>query len=864
MRRPERLWEQYQGKAVAEAMRGSAQWPLQPHPCDLDPPWDPYDRKTVSMWDCMVNQWEGPWEGNFFRRLLLPGRAVVPRNEAVLLPALRLPNPDELQPIVVEQFPDDVSTIPKSEEFLRSLVGLGHPLAFEIIGMGPQPEFDPEKSRALVAAGRSRELSKAIRSWTDPYIVAQFVAHRADARRIERQLLAHFPNSAVVLHNSLQDHDTEASNGLRHGPGYGAMLCLSDGYCYPLRVFTKLDPDPLGVAIAAMEHLGKYEWAMLQVLFMPTFQAWHETLGAAISLPYGNDLFIPITESTLRQKFGSPLFAVSVRIAAKTQDAFAHLEGWGEQFSSPPQSLRCIRSDPDDESIEEIENDLLADDLCLRCTHRPGMLLNISELVSLVHLPGSTIASECLRRVKTRTRAAAVISEHDGSVVLGENTHRGKTRVARLPAKLRARHCYIAGASGTGKSTLLLNMIVQDIEAGQGVGVLDPHGDLVADVLKRIPEHRVNDVILFDPTDKEYPFGLNILDAKDFTEAERIVTETVMALERYFPSSWGPRLEQILTSTLYTVLNAIPGATLADVERMLTDPVFRDQTVANTKDQRLVDYWRQQYAFGPKNAADPVLNKLSVFLINRTVRNIICQRRLKLDFDELLNDGKILLANLSTGLLSEKISGTLGSFIITKIVNAAFRRASILESQRRPWHLYIDEFQAFMNLSAGFDRILTEARKFKLVLTMANQFVGQLDSAVRQAIFGTVGTMVVFRLGVEDASSIARELDVFTTNEVLNLRMGEAIVRPEVAAATFNLKTTPAPPLTEPDFTKRIIATTRVRFASSRERVETELGKRQPPDPPAQGNSQKNRKGPKPKSPPKRPASDPNEEDLVN
>jgi len=206
------------------------------------------------------------------------------------------------------------------------------------------------------------------------------------------------------------------------------------------------------------------------------------------------------------------------------------------------------------------------------------------------------------------------------------------------------------------------------------------------------------------------------------------------------------------------------------------------------------------------------------------VRNIVCQRRAAINFDRLLNEGKILLANLSTGLLTEKVAGTLGSFLTTKIVNAAFRRASLPEGQRRPWFLYIDEFQSFMNLSVGFERILAEARKYRLVLAgLANQYVGQLSPAVRQAIFGNVGTFIVFRLGVEDAQAAAKELGVFTATDILNLNVGEAIARVGASETAFNLRTFREPPLAAQDPTSRIIALTRQLYARPRDEVEAEL-----------------------------------------
>ena len=201
------------------------------------------------------------------------------------------------------------------------------------------------------------------------------------------------------------------------------------------------------------------------------------------------------------------------------------------------------------------------------------MLLNSQELAAIVHLPSESVRSSKLVRELKKTKAAPAVAQGQ-QMVLGENVHQGKKATVTLSVEQRLRHIYVAGASGTGKSTLLANMIVEDLAAGNGLGLLDPHGDLVTAVLRRIPEKRIKDVVLFNPADTEYPFALNILEANDETERERIVAETIMALERYFPSSWGPRLERILQYTLRTVLHAIPGATLADVEQMLTDSAY--------------------------------------------------------------------------------------------------------------------------------------------------------------------------------------------------------------------------------------------------------------------------------------------------
>ena len=828
MQRPAGLWQQYEGKSLAELGRGCGD-PLQPHPCELEPPWEPFDRRMVTSWDCVFNNWEGPWDG----RLLSLGESPMhPQGEPLILPEGRYGvDPDEIDDLVavdVEQFPEDKATIAKALQLLLALPALRRPISFELLGLGSQPKYDVPDGPEWFAA--RRENRKPV-GWTEPLIRIQFVVHRNDAAQLKALLLAHYPNSAIVVREGLRsDSDLLAGHDLLYDQGFGATQLLDFAHIFPLRTFTQLDPDPLTVAVAAMENLDAFEWAMLQITFEPAGAPWAENAQIAARHPYKPDQFVfhDLSPRILSGKFGTPLFAVGIRLMALKQSVYRNLLGWVEQFRAPPQALRA--------ADDEIGGDFSWSTMC-RCTFRPGLLLNAEELASLVHLPGPDVVSDRLKRVITRTRPVIDVAAETDSIVLGENVHQGERRVARIAASLRARHCYIAGASGTGKSTLLLNMILQDISAGQGVGVLDPHGDLIKAVLRRVPPDRVNDVILFDPADKEYPFALNILEAKE-SERDRIVSETLMALERYFPASWGPRLERILTFTIHTVLEAIPGATLADVERMLVDESFRTSTAAKARTPRLREFWQQQFRFMPRNACDPVLNKLSVFLNNRVVRNVICQRHSAVDFDELLNGGKILLANLSTGLLTEKIAGTFGSFLVTKIVNAALRRASIPEEQRRPWYLYVDEFQSFMNLSVGFERILSEARKYKLVLAgLANQYVGQLSPAVRQSVFGNVGVMVAFRLGVDDANLVAKELGSFTSDEILNLGVGQALVRAGTSRTAYNIETYREPVLPAKSSMEAIIFQSRCNYARPRADVERELGEFSEQEPPASSSA---------------------------
>jgi hypothetical protein len=694
----------------------------------------------------------------------------------------------EIREIGVSLFPDQKIAIESAEQFLLGLAGCSFPVSFEIVAMADR-------------------------------IGMQWACRDRDTNLVCQQLRACFPEAVLGREQAIL-----AASWNTKRPNVIVEFGLSCEFMRSLKSFRRLDPDPLAGIIGAMEGIEKDELGLLQVLFQRTRHPWTEDVLRSVTDREGRSFFAdsPDMLSLARGKVERPLFAVVLRVIGQARSkgrAWQIAKGLAaglKQLDNPPSNELIPLENEDYDDTEH------AEDVLRRQSHRSGMLLNSQELVSIAHLPSESVRSEKLVRETKKTKAAPAVAQGQ-QMVLGENIHQGKKARVAISAEQRLRHIYVAGASGTGKSTLLANMIVEDLAAGNGLGLLDPHGDLVNAVLRRIPKERVNDVVLFNPADTEYPFALNILEAHDKHERERIVAETIMALERYFPSSWGPRLERILQYTLRTVLHAVPGATLADVEQMLTDSAYRESVLAKTTDLRLVQFWNNQFKFMPKNACDPVLNKLSPFLLQVGVRNIICQRHASVNFDNLLNDGKILLANLSTGLLTEKVAGTLGSFLVTKIVNAAFRRAGLPAAKRRPWHLYIDEFQNFMNLSVGFERILAESRKQALGLVTANQYLGQLNPSVRQAIFGNVGTLIVFRLGVEDAYTVAKELGVFTAEDILNLEVGQAIARVGASQTAFNLHTFREPPEPADDPTQRVVALARQRYARPRRDVEAEL-----------------------------------------
>jgi hypothetical protein len=789
------LAEQLTARFYAWEKRGRG-WKVWDEPVDLEPPYAPFFHRLPEL-HAPIDDGREPGLFDLWSAKIREFFSGAGSNEPVLtaeiadsdLHPAAFVDESEIQEIGISLFTDQKVTVESAEQLLLGLGGCAFPLSFEIVA-------------------------------TAERISVQLACRRRDTKLVCQQVRACFPE--VVLLDNKDKLDAAWNSKKRTAI---VEFGLSHEFMRPIRTFRKFDPDPLAGIVGAMEGVEKDELGILQVLFQPAQHPWADSIVRSVTDWEGHSFFADSPEmvALAKDKVQRPLFAAVFRVVGQAKSTgrawqIAGALGAGFKQLDNPQSNQLIPI-----NNENYDDEHHSEDVLRRQSRRSGMLLNSQELISLVHPPSESVRSEKLVRQRSKTKAAPAAGQGQ-PMVLGENIHQGKKTTMALCIEQRVRHMYVVGASGTGKSTLLLNMVLQDIAAGHGVGLLDPHGDLIKVVLRRIPEKRIDDVILFDASDTEYPVALNILEAHDETERERIVAETVMALERYFPASWGPRLERILQYTLRTVLHAVPGATLADVELMLTDPAYREGVLTKTTDPRMLQFWKNQFKFFPKNATDPVLNKLSVFLLDRQVRNIICQRHSAVNFDHLLNDGKILLANLSTGLLTEKVAGTLGSFLVTKIVNAAFRRAGLPEAKRRPWFLYVDEFQSFMNLSVGFERILAEARKYRLVLAgLANQYVGQLSPAVRQAIFGNVGSLVVFRLGVEDAQMAAKELGVFTAEDILNLEVGQAIARVGASQTAFNLQTFREPPAPTEDPTRKVVALARQRYARPRRDVEAEL-----------------------------------------
>lgn len=341
---------------------------------------------------------------------------------------------------------------------------------------------------------------------------------------------------------------------------------------------------------------------------------------------------------------------------------------------------------------------------------------------------------------------------------IGERFTGGSERVFGLGQEDRRHHLYVIGKTGTGKTTLLRNLIIQDIEAGRGVGVIDPHGDLAHDLLDHIPRHRTEDVVFFNPADMEYPIGFNLVGSVPPDSRHLVASGIVSVFKSIWPDSWGPRLEYILYAAVAALLDC-ENVSLLGVQRMLSDARYRAWVVKQIKDPVVLSFWVNEFAGYDKRflqeAIAPIQNKVGQMLMSPHLRNILGQARSRIDARFMMDRGRIFIADMSKGKLGADKSNLMGALLVTQFQLAAMSRADIPESERKDFFLYVDEFQSFA--SESFVSILSEARKYRLCLTLSHQYIGQVRPETQNAVFGNVGSLISFRVGQQDADVLERE-----------------------------------------------------------------------------------------------------------
>ncbi len=570
---------------------------------------------------------------------------------------------------------------------------------------------------------------------------------------------------------------------------YAIDLGLRDEFMRPIRVWNKFDPDPLSGCIAALESLEEGEFGMLQILFQPTINPWAESMYRSLTDGSGGSFFAdaPDMLPLAKEKVSCPLYATVLRTIgqAKTDDRARAI---GEQIA---QSLISFHRTGSNTLVPLPGLSCDAEDVLMRRSRRIGMLLNSNELASMVHIPDRSIVSPKLRVYAGKTKSAPVgVTGHQFQ--LGVNTHLGQEASVSLSDQQRLRHMHVIGATGTGKSSLLLNLITQDIEQGRGVTVLDPHGDLIDEVIKHIPDERLKDVVLVDPSDSEYPIGLNLLSAH--SDVERIILSSDMvALFRRFATSWGDQMTSVLANAINAILESKNGGTLIDLRRFLVETSFRNKFLETVEDPNIIYYWKYEFALLRQNSVAPILTRLDTFLRPRVIRNMMAQKD-GLDFADIINSQKILLVKLAQGSIGEENSYLLGTLFVAKLHQAAQSRQNIPPEQRTPFYFYIDEFQNF--ITPSMSAILSGARKYGLGLILAHQDLDQLavkDTELANSVLSNPAIRVCFRCGDKDAAKLQDGFSYFDATDLQSLGVGQAICRVGQKDHDFNLSFDLAP-----------------------------------------------------------------------
>jgi hypothetical protein len=703
-------------------------------------------------------------------------------------------------------------------------------LCFVQIVAPPETDIGKETSERLLLAMKYNQSPVAFEIvGTEKESLFQLACHKEDKEQLLAQLQAYFPEVHCLegedaigraLKTAFPEEDTE-------GRGVIVDFGLNNEFMQPVGTVREFRADPLSAFFGVLSRLRSQEVGIFQVLIQPAREDWAESIMWSVTDWEGKPFFLDAPEMTKRaaEKTASPLFAAIVRASGFSKDrdqAFAIVKRLGaglEQFSLPGSNSFIPLSNEGYDFDDHVE------DLILRQSHRSGMLLNSEELVSFAHLPSASVRSEKLTRWSKKSKAAPpIVAGH--ALNLGENIHGGERKVVGIAPDQRTRHTYVIGASGTGKSTLLLNMIIQDIKNGEGVAVLDPHGDLIDQILGYVPDERLPDVILFDPSDAEYPVGFNILSAHSELE-KNLLSSDLVAVFRRLSTSWGDQMTSVLGNAILAFLESKNGGTLSDLRRFLIEPAFRKNFLHSVTDPEVAYYWEKEYPLLAGKPQAPLLTRLDTFLRPKLIRHMVSQKENKVDFRKIMDGGKIFLAKLSQGAVGEENSYLLGTLLVSKLHQIAMSRQEVKESARKNFYLYIDEFQNFITPSMA--AILSGARKYHLGLILAHQELRQLwskDTEVASAVIANPCTRICFRLGEFDAERLEDGFTSFDAKDLQNLGVGEAVCRIERAEYDFNLKTFPLVAV-DPDVAEkkreRILALSREKYALRREEVEAAL-----------------------------------------
>ncbi len=768
-------------------------WQLYEEPVHPEPPFVPFESHAQVEVPVVDNGRRPTFLSSLWQKVAapppIPPVIPEPEEEPEPIPLVR----DTLAEFVAS-LPDKLDVSRDSfEQFLLNLSMCHEPISFELLG-------------------------------THKKVITQFAAHSEDASLLSRQLQSFFPEAGFVpgnrvLEKAWEQATTDEPLAVEFGLAEEFMLPLASG---------KIDPF-IGI-VGALSALQPGELGLFQVLFNPVSESWPESIVRSVTHSDGKPYFLnkPELAGAAEKKVARPLFAAIVRILVSTEN-FQRTLQLAQDLAG---SLRVF-AHPNGNELIPLKNDGYhlaehVEDVLARQTRRTGMILNSDELMGFVHIPSTAVRSPSFVRQTGKTKPAPSIVRQSIGVLLGENEYAGESVSVRLTAEQRTRHAHIIGASGTGKSTLLFNLIREDIENGEGVAVLDPHGDLIDRICGVIPPERIDDVVLVDPSDPEYSVGFNILSAHSELEKNLLASDLVAVFER-LSSSWGDQMNSVLQNAILAFLENNRRGTIADLRRFLIEPPFRNDFLKSVRDSEVVYYWQKSFPHLSGNKSiGSILTRLDTFLAKKPIRLMVSQPENKLDFANIMDSGKIFLAKLPEGLLGKENSHLLGTVLISKFQQIAMSRQAQQVSARRDFWLYIDEFANFITPSMA--EILSGARKYRLGLTLAHHELHQLErnKEVASAVMSHPYTRVVFRVGDDDAKKLAEGFSHFEAKDLRNLEAGQAICRVERSDFDFNLSVPLPEPVNVAEAESRraeVVTCSRRKYAMARADVEALLEK---------------------------------------
>ncbi|MBI4100505.1 type IV secretion system DNA-binding domain-containing protein [Candidatus Microgenomates bacterium] len=601
-----------------------------------------------------------------------------------------------------------------------------------------------------------------------------------NASYFESQIAAQYPLAVIT---PVKDY-LAFKNGERLA--FGQMVQSAPFY-YPLRTWRSFkDSDPLSSILAALSKAGPGEKMIFQMVLTGA-SSWQNKGWRAMvkDTPDSVRFQTQVTNKLIEQKIGQAGFQVGIRLLTSAKDQeraeslLSSLTGAFGIFSAEANSLTFKKP------MLWQKGKLLKSILLRKAAFIPrNHIFNLDEVASLWHPPAGLKVSN-LSWIKSmpseppENLPVAEDADKENINFFARTEFKNKPTTFGIRREDRRRHIYSIGKTGTGKSTFLANMAISDFRKGEGLAVIDPHGDLSEILLDYIPSFRINDVVYLDPSNQARSFILNPLEVKNPAQKELVVSGIIAIFHKLYAQTWGPRLEHILRNCLFALLD-VKGASFLEVPQFLSDKNYRQKIVEKIPDNVIKNFWINEFERMPINlqveATGPILNKVGQFLSSPLIRNIVGRPQSTIDLEEIMNKGKILILNLSQGRLGEDAAALLGAMFITKFQLAAMSRISIPENERRDFFLYVDEFQNFATTS--FIKILSEARKYRLNLVLANQYIAQVSEDVQAAILGNAGTLMSFAVGAGDARRFFYEFDqLYKESDFTSLANHQIIVK---------------------------------------------------------------------------------------